>query len=173
MRCDHRAHLRTEFRRRAEQLGEILRQPLRVLVGLGVVDEPSIDAHRAALAHQLDQPLDSAPTRPYPLDSPELGFDHQDRFEIECRAEPCRRATDTPTAPQILKCVDEQPLSDLLARPARVASTTPEASSPAAAARAAATAWTPRWPAAPAESITRTRSPPLPSSCAAAWRAIE
>ena len=119
LRCEHRPELRNELRLGAEQLGETLSQPLRVLVRSRVLDEPSIGAHRATLSHQLDQPLDSAPARAHALDGPELRFNLQDRLEVERRSEPCGRGADPAAAPQILKRVDDEPLPDLLASPAR------------------------------------------------------
>ncbi len=139
LRCAYWSDLGDELRLRAEQLGETLCQPLCVLVRIRVLDEPSIGAHRAALSHQLDQPLDTAPARAHALDGLELRFDHQDRLEVERRSEPCGGAADPAAAPQILKRVERNHcLTSWRAR--RAPAITPEPSSPAAAARAAANA---------------------------------
>ena len=68
MSCEYRSDLGDELRLGAEQPGETLGQPLCVLVRIGVLDEPSIGAHGAALSHQLNQPLDPALERAYALD---------------------------------------------------------------------------------------------------------
>src|SRR5271167_618612 len=123
----------------AEQLGETLCQPLRVLVRIRVLDEPSVGAHRAALAHQLDQPLDPAPARPHALDGPELRFDL--KIGLRSSADPIHAAT-PPIRPPRLRYSSVSIRTHWLTswRARRATAITPERSSPAAAARAAASA---------------------------------
>src|SRR5206468_8680428 len=86
-----------------------LDQPLRLVGGLDVLEDPAVGAVGVALAHVVDHPLERPPPRADPLDRGDLAGDREDRLDLQGCADPRLGAADPPAPAEVLERVDAEP----------------------------------------------------------------
>src|SRR4051794_6235156 len=109
VRADDGADLGDPDRLAAEDLAPAFDEPLGLLSGLDVLDDPAVRAVGLAGLHVVDEALEGAARGAHPLDGDDLGLQREDRLDLQRGAEHRLRLADPPAALQELERVDGEP----------------------------------------------------------------
>src|SRR3954451_17231134 len=116
MRADDGADLGDPDRLAAEDLAPAFDEPLGLLSGLDVLDDPAVRAVGLAGLHVVDEALEGAARGAHALDGDDLGLQREDRLDLQRGAEHRLRLADAPAALEELERVDGEQDLQALAR---------------------------------------------------------